>query len=167
MITLKNILVATDFSECSDTALTYGRELASRFDATLHLLHVVQNVSAASFGMETIATMGPDMLKRFEEDARTRLHQLTIDSDRSGPRTVTAVNVGHSAPLDIVEYAKTHEINLIVMGTHGRGAIAHFLMGSVAERVVRLAQCPVLTVRHPEREFVVADETVKAAAAGL
>ena len=62
--------------------------------------------------------------------------------------------------LAIVEYAKGSDINLIVIGTHGRGGMAHLLLGSVAERVVRSAPCPVLTVRHPEREFVLPDALV-------
>ena len=65
----------------------------------------------------------------------------------------------------IVQYAKDHAIDLIVMGTHGRRALEHLLMGSVAERVVRTAPCPVLTVRHPEREFVVPDALVAVARA--
>jgi nucleotide-binding universal stress UspA family protein len=60
----------------------------------------------------------------------------------------------------IVDYAAQHAIDLIVMGTHGRGAISHLLMGSVAERVVRTAGCPVLTVHHPEHEFVLPDALV-------
>ena len=60
----------------------------------------------------------------------------------------------------IVDYARREQIDLIVMGTHGRGGVAHLLMGSVAERVVRTAPCPVLTVRHPEHEFVLPDALV-------
>jgi len=56
--------------------------------------------------------------------------------------------------VEIVRYARTHDIDLVIMGTHGRGPIAHMLMGSTAERVVRKAPCPVLTVKHPEHEFV-------------
>jgi nucleotide-binding universal stress UspA family protein len=59
--------------------------------------------------------------------------------------------------LTIVKYAQETKVDLIVMGTHGRGALSHLLMGSVAERVVRLAGCPVLVVRHPEHEFVLPD----------
>ena len=66
----------------------------------------------------------------------------------------------NSPALAIVDYARQERINLIVTGTHGRGAVAHLLMGSVAERVVRTAPCPVLTVRHPEQEFVVPDALV-------
>ena len=65
----------------------------------------------------------------------------------------------------IVQYARDHAVDLIVMGTHGRRALAHVLMGSVAERVVRMAPCPVLTVRHPEREFVAPDALVAVAKA--
>ena len=65
----------------------------------------------------------------------------------------------------IVDYARRERIDLIVTGTHGRGAVAHLLMGSVAERVVRTAPCPVLTVRHPEHEFVVPDALVAVAKA--
>jgi nucleotide-binding universal stress UspA family protein len=65
----------------------------------------------------------------------------------------------------IVEYATGHDIDLLVLGTHGRGALSHLLMGSVAERVVRMAPCPVLTVRDPEREFVVPDTAAVASAA--
>ena len=157
MITLRHILVATDFSEPSDTALAYGRELASRFDATLHVLHVVQNPYVASLGIESAAVVGPQLTQQLEDDARQRLEALTIDSDRSGPRTRAVVRTGGSPAQEIVDYAKAHDVELIVMGTHGRGALAHFVMGSVAERVVRIAHCPVLTVRHPERDFVHAD----------
>ena len=64
----------------------------------------------------------------------------------------------------ITEYAKTANIDLIVMGTNGRGAVAQLLVGSVAERVVRTAHCPVLTVKHPEHEFVLPDEVLQTTA---
>jgi nucleotide-binding universal stress UspA family protein len=64
--------------------------------------------------------------------------------------------LGHPV-VEILKYAETHPIDLIVIGTHGRGPLGHMVMGSTAERVVRKAPCPVLTVRHPEREFVVGD----------
>jgi nucleotide-binding universal stress UspA family protein len=154
MITLKRILVATDFSEPSDAALTYGRELASRFGATLHVLHIAENVYAGAFGAEGFIAINPDLQEQIAADARRRLAELLIDSDGSGPATVPAVVVATSPALAIVDYAKDQDIDVIVMGTHGRGAFAHLILGSVAERVVRFAPCPVLTVRHPEREFV-------------
>ena len=157
MITLKQILVATDFSEPSDAALAYGRELASRFGATLHVLHVVQNVYVNTFSAENYIAVAPGLQEDIEDDARQRLHELVIDSDRSGPPTVPIILTAMSPAPAILEYAKNHDIDAIVMGTHGRGAFAHLVMGSVAERVVRFAPCPVLTVRHPEHEFVQPD----------
>ncbi len=157
MIALNNILVATDFGEASDAALTYGRALGAKFGATLHVLHVAPNVYLTGFGAEAYAVMAPDMQRDVNEEARKRLHQLLIDTDNSGPPTISALVTSNTPAHAVVQYAKEKNIDLIVMGTHGRGALAHMVMGSVAERVVRLAPCPVLTVRHPEHEFVVPD----------
>jgi len=154
MITIKNILVATDFGEAADSALGYGRELAGRFGATLHVLNVVENFYITTFGAETFAAVVPDMQRELEDAARRRLDEALIDSDGSGPPTKGVVMSSASPAYAIVDYAKESGIDLIIMGTHGRGVLAHLMMGSVAERVVRLASCPVLTVRHPQHEFV-------------
>jgi len=154
MIAIKHILVATDFSEAADTALGYGRELATRFGATLHVLHVAENVYFTAFGAETYASLAPDLQRDIEDAAQRRLHEAVVDSDGSGAATVPAVVTSGSPASAILDYARDHEIELIIMGTHGRGVVPHLLMGSVAERVVRLAPCPVLTVRSREREFV-------------
>ena len=154
MIAIKNILVPTDFGEASDAALTYGRELASRFGATLHVLHVANNIYLNAFGAESYAVMAPRMQADLEANARKELDELLIDSDKSGPPTTRAILTSSTPAYAIVDYAHDKHIDLIVMGTHGRGPLAHMIMGSVAERVVRTASCPVLTVRHPEHEFV-------------
>jgi nucleotide-binding universal stress UspA family protein len=165
MIAINNILVATDFSEASDAALRYGRELAGRFGATLHVLHVAENAYVTTFGAETYAAIVPEMQQEIETAAKKRLADAVIDSDASGPRTKTVVLTSSSAAYAIIDYAREHGIDLIVTGTHGRGALAHLVMGSVAEKVVRLASCPVLTVRHPEHEFVKPDTLQVVAAA--
>jgi len=90
---------------------------------------------------------------------------LLVDNDVPPLPTVRALVASDAPALAIVEYATRERIDLIVTGTHGRGAVAHFLMGSVAERVVRTAPCPVLTVRHPEHEFVIPDALVAVAQA--
>jgi nucleotide-binding universal stress UspA family protein len=156
MIDLKNILVATDFGEASDAALNYGRALARHFDACLHVVHVVQNLEAQAFGEGYIFAM-PEVQAGLEETARKQLAALLIDSDETPLRTTSAIVRSLQPAYAIVDYAKTHGIDIIVMGTHGRRALAHVLIGSVAERVVRTAPCPVLTVRHPEHEFVIPD----------
>ncbi len=160
MISLDSILVATDFGDASDAALRYGRELARRFGATLHVLHVAENVAIATLGAETFAAVAPELQEEIETNALRALEEALIDSDLSGPMTRPVVVTSSSPAFAIVDYARDHDINLIVMGTNGRGALEHFLMGSVAERVVRLAGCPVLTVRSHEREFVRTDALV-------
>jgi nucleotide-binding universal stress UspA family protein len=163
MIALKNILVATDFGEAADVALRYGRRLAQVFGATLHVLHVTQNVSLAAMGTESYTTITAGLQREVDEAATKQLQDLLLDSDNSGPATRPAIRTSGSPALAIAEYAEANGIDLIAIGTHGRGGFAHIVMGSVAERVVRIAPCPVLTVRHPEHEFVLPDTLTKAA----
>ena len=157
MITLKNILVATDFGPASETALAYGRQFARAYGATLHVLHVVENVFTATFGVEGYVTNVAALQREVEEAARKRLDTTVTEDDRRelGARAVTLTSA--SPALAIVSYAKDAKVDLVIVGTHGRGAMAHLLMGSVAERVVRTSPCPVLTVRHPEHEFMLPD----------
>jgi nucleotide-binding universal stress UspA family protein len=164
MIALKNILVATDFGEPAEAALTYGRELARTYNATLHVVHVVDDVYLRMGGDAYVAVL-PDLQRDAELAAQARLETLLVDNDPT-PLPVKKVTVTSAAPaMAIVDYAKANNIDLIVTGTHGRRAVAHLLMGSVAERVVRTAPCPVLTVRHPEHDFVKPDALVTAAGA--
>jgi nucleotide-binding universal stress UspA family protein len=165
MIALKNILIATDFEEAADAALTYARALAQPFGATLHVLHVTGDIRLTATGAELYLTVDTDLQREVDEAARQRLADLVIDSDGSGPPTRTVVRTSNAPAAVIVQYARENAIDLIVMGTHGRRGMAHLLMGSVAERVVRTAPCPVLTVHHPEHEFVVPDALVAVAKA--
>ena len=162
MILLNTILVATDFSEPSDAALTYGRELARNFGARLVVLHVAGNIVAFGGG-DGAVVIDPEVQSQVEAGARERLESLISDEDREQLRASTALLISNATPQAITSYAKETKVDLIVMGTHGRGAVAHLLMGSVAERVVRTAPCPVLTVRHPEHEFVLPDALVAVA----
>ncbi|MGH9141151.1 MAG: universal stress protein [Vicinamibacterales bacterium] len=163
MITLKNILVATDFSQPSDAALTYGRALARNFQATLHVVHVVGSISTLVYGAEAYVVSTPEMQQEVEEAARKQLTELLIDNDQSPLPARSAILTSNAPATAIVDYAARERIDLIVTGTNGRGGVAHLLMGSVAERIVRTAPCPVLTVRHPEHEFVTPDALVAVA----
>jgi nucleotide-binding universal stress UspA family protein len=167
MITLKNILVATDFGEAADAALVYGRELSSRFGATLHLLHVAETVYVTTFSAETYAANAPNLQRELEDTTRARLDELAISDRISGPPAKPAIVTSSSPASAIIDYAGENGADLIVMGIHGRSALAHLLMGSVAEKVVRLAPCPVLTVRHPESEFVRQDALAEVAIADV
>jgi nucleotide-binding universal stress UspA family protein len=157
MIALKQVLVATDFSEPSATALEYGRALARTFDATLHVVHVVENLMASGMMAEAAPANYAELLERFEEAADKQLRATIGEDDRRELKAETILLTRVAPARGIVSYAETAKIDLIVMGTHGRGGWSHLLMGSVAEKVVRTAPCPVLTVRHPEREFIAPD----------
>lgn len=160
MIAIKKILVATDFGPASDTALSYGRELARQFGARLHVMHVMETVAMTAATEYGFAGLPVEYQAELEQAAHQRTEDLLTDEDRRELHA-TAVTVRHGAPAAaIVEYAAANAIDLIVLGTHGRGPLGHLLMGSVAERVVRMAPCPVLAVRHPEHEFLVPDALV-------
>jgi nucleotide-binding universal stress UspA family protein len=146
MIVLKNVLVATDFEAASDAALIYGRALARTFGASLHLLHVAENQFLRPMPSDPAAVKAAQL--RALEDRLTR-------EDRANLQARAIIMVSDETAETIVAYARTEKIDLIVMGTHGRSAVSQLLVGSVAELVVRHAPCPVLTVRQPEREFVV------------
>ena len=155
MIVLKNILVATDFSEPSDVALAYGRDLARSYDSTLHVLHVVEDINLRYSPEVGIGTA--DLQRDLESRARGQLDAIITDDDRRTLKIVPCVETRLSVPSGITDYAARHRIDLIIAGTHGRGPFTKLIMGSVAERVVRTAPCPVLTVREHEREFIAPD----------
>lgn len=160
---LKNILVATDFSEPSGVAMAYGRDLARTYNARLHVLHAVENIMIRYSSEVGFAV--PDFQGDLETAARRDLDALITDDDRRVLDVVTVVETATNLADAVVDYAKANAIDLIVCGTHGRGAVQHFLMGSVAERVVRTAPCPVLTVRAHERDFIAPDAMVSVAKA--
>ena len=160
MIALKRILVATDFSEPSEAALAYGRELSRNFGSTLLVVHVVDDFLNRGAGSDGFVFSDPTLQQEIEATARKRIESLLSDEDRAVIGARAVVIVSNTPAYAIVDYARRANVELIVMGTHGRGAVAHLLMGSVAERVVRIAPCPVLTVRHPEHEFVLPDALV-------
>ena|SRR5687768_5886273 len=155
MIVLKNILVATDFSEPSAVALNYGRGLARSYDATLHVVHVIEDLLALH-GPE-IGFAIADVDRNIEAAVRRDLDQAITPGDRESLDVRTTITRAPKASHAITEYAKHNAIDLIIVGTHGRSGLHRFLIGSVAERVMRTAPCPVLTVRAHERDFVEAD----------
>jgi nucleotide-binding universal stress UspA family protein len=143
---IKLILVPIDFSTNSRRALDYAHGLALKFDASLHLVHVCEVPTIMTPGLDAYAIAYTDWNQRQGEEAEEQLNTM-----RAGLRDVkvtTEVLFGRPASA-IVEDATTNQADLIVMGTHGHGAVMHLLMGNVAERVVRMAACPVLTVREP------------------
>lgn len=149
MISLKMILVATDLSDSGRAVLAQGRTLARTFDAALHVLTVVTEPLHETW---TGYVPGPELvaaIERAQVDAREQLERLVPREDPRNCPITLATAWGEPAD-EIVAYARRHHAGLIVCGTHGRSGLSHVLTASVAERVVRLAPCPVLTVRAVE-----------------
>jgi nucleotide-binding universal stress UspA family protein len=159
MISLKRMLVPHDFSDTSETAVRYAVELARRFGARLYFLNVSERLRME---MSTEFPMGLD--EAVESAVRERLMTTVTPEERNQLKPLFIVLPGAPAA-EIVRYAKDENIDLIVMGTHGRGLVAHVVLGSVAERVVRTAPCPVLTIRNRHRQFVAIAENTPAAQA--
>jgi nucleotide-binding universal stress UspA family protein len=152
VIHVKQILVPVDLSEVSRTALDHGKAFASLLGASLHVLHVVEERFVHGWTSELYVSTTPKLRAELEAEARAGLEKLLPEGDRQALRARLVTRVG-SPFLEIVRYAEENAIDLVVMGTHGHGKIARLLLGSVAERVVCTAPCPVLTVRHPKQEF--------------
>jgi nucleotide-binding universal stress UspA family protein len=151
-IRIQRILLPTDFSSFSVTATRYACELATRFDAELHVLHTleVHLSSTPGFGMGLAL---PTYIQESRAAAEKALTSVLDPQWVVGRKVVQAVIEG-SPKVEIVRYARKHEIDLIVLATHGRTGLAHVIIGSVAESVVRTAPCPVLTVRPEGHQFV-------------
>lgn len=144
------MLVPTDFSGPSDAALDCARLLQLRFGASIHLLHVLEDEQIAGpFGAEVFVTEAPETRAARLRDARERLSHRVSAADRESGRVTSEILFGPTAST-IVHYAADNGFDLVLMGTHGRTGLAHVLVGSVAERVIRGAACPVMTT-HGEQ----------------
>ena len=144
MIALKNVLVATDFSECSQAAVEQARVLVAAFDASLHLLHVVTEPLHETWAGYVPGVVFLEAIERLQTEAHTRLRLTVSPEELASGRVVVATAWGDPSD-EILKYARVNAVDLIVCGTHGRRGWDHVTMGSVAERIVRLASCPVLT----------------------
>ncbi len=153
MINLQRILVPTDFSEYSQNALRYGAAFAEKFGAELFLLHVFQDLAVFQPEAVAVSPAAIPPVEELKQAAQAALQKAVADGRFKGLTLQREVREG-TPHEEIIGFAQEKSIDLIVMGTHGRGWLAHVLLGSVTEKVVRKAPCPVLTVRIPEHEFV-------------
>lgn len=144
-IRIQKILLPTDFSDLSGIATQYACDLATKYDAELHLLHTLEShpTSTPEFVMGLALPTYVAESKAAVETALTRV----VAPEWANGRRVSHVVLEGSPKTEIIRYAREHKIDLIVLSTHGRTGLTHVLMGSVAESVVRTAPCPVLTVR--------------------
>lgn len=156
---IKRILTPVDFSDNSQRAIVYAHGLALKFDAVLHLVHVCETPAMMTPALGAYAIAYSDWSQRLGEEAEKQL--ITLTAGLVDVKVTTEVLFGSPAS-GIVAAAGTNKADLIVMGTHGHGAVMHMLMGNVAERVVRTAPCPVLTVRELKAKEKPADVPARA-----
>ena len=144
---IKSILFPTDFSEGSSQALQYAVDMAKRYGAKLYVIHVIYDIAKATGWYVPHVSMD-EMYKDIQEGAKKELERFGVE-ELSGVKDVERSVMTGVPHEEIINFASTNKIDLIIMGTHGRKGIDRILFGSTAAQVVRYAPCPVLTVRLP------------------
>jgi nucleotide-binding universal stress UspA family protein len=150
MISLKKILCPIDHSDCSKEALKYAVSFAMKDEAKLYLLHII-DIRSFNEGLEAISMQIPD--EETLELLRIKLLDCIPEEIRDD-MNVEAIVIQGIPFAEIISTAREKDIDMIVIGSHGRTGIKHMMLGSVSEKVVRKAPCPVLTVRQTDHEFV-------------
>lgn len=149
MVEFKNILLTTDLSSNAGVARPYAIDLAKRYGGTLHLLHVFEDAGyyLEAGGVDSVPFGPVEWIERTQAERRKELiERAALIEKEGGVRTIPELRIGH-AVTEILAHAKENKADLIVMATHGHTGVAHFVFGSVAEKVVRMSTCPVMTVR--------------------
>jgi universal stress protein A len=150
MAAIKKILVPTDFSQASREALRYACTLAGTLNASICLLHAIENEYLAGGYMEYYAPP-PEYFEQVEREARKNLEGMLTPEEQAQYKATFVQRTGSPAR-EILNYIREQgDIDLVVMSTHGRGGVGRLMMGSVTDKVVRSAPCPVLTIRAPEK----------------
>jgi nucleotide-binding universal stress UspA family protein len=149
-IRLENILIPTDFSQVSLKALTYGAAMARQFGATLSLLHVVEPTPPFT-GLEGVP-LAVDVSQE-TSDAESRMAEYAANYVPSDVAVTSLVRHG-SAAHEISDFAKTHNIDLVIASTHPHNRVSRAMFGGITERIVHQAPCPILIVREREHEFL-------------
>jgi len=157
-VRIDKILCPVDFSTSSEYALNFAVAMAETYGAELVLLHVIEPPVYAVSGDYLDPEFSVEMTRRQEAASQKKLEEVEAGVRARYPR-IRALSVSGAPFLGIVETARREQASLIVMGTQGRTGLAHMLIGSVAEKVVRKAPCPVLTVKHPDHDTGLPGET--------
>lgn len=158
---IRNLLVPTDFSECANAALAHGVRLADRFDASIHLLHVINDLEAPWYNLAETEESTVDLGAHVQAEAQERLHTLAPDASQFDVRTEVVQQLNVDVTESIHEYIEQHSIDLTVMGTHGRRGMGRLMLGSVSHDLIRQAACPVLTIREGTNRAAPAERDYK------
>jgi len=145
---IKKILFPTDFSRCADQAIAHAVFLAEKYDAEIHILHVVTIFEDQPRLVRDEIKETEEMIRKLEDLAEKELNKLISSQQNTDIKLVKIQRRGISVAPAILDYSSENNIDLIVMGTHGRRGLGHLFLGSAAEEVVRMARCPVFTIRE-------------------
>ncbi|HVN22970.1 MAG TPA: universal stress protein [Syntrophorhabdales bacterium] len=147
----RNILVPLDFSDYTDEIMNIAVQIAVKFGSAIHLLHVIPNMDyftpyESFLSAESLVNIQRDIEREVGKDMEEVAQKI---------KDIPVTKEIHTGvvSLEIIDYVRTEKIDLVVMGTHGRGGLEHILIGSVAEKVVRKSPCPVLTVRPAAKQL--------------
>jgi universal stress protein A len=146
----KKILCPVDFSEFTDEILEYAVNIAQKYNSELHLIHIIPNLNyftpyESFFTPENLIVVEKNMEAEVNKDFDELMKKINVPAKK--------IIKNGAAFVEIINYARTESMDLIIIGTHGRTGLEHILIGSVAERVLRKSPCPVLTVRPKSRQF--------------
>ena len=146
----KKILCPVDFSEFTDEILEYAVNIAQKYNSELHLIHIIPNLNyftpyESFFTPENLIVVEKNMETEVNKDFDELMKKINVPAKK--------IIKNGAAFVEIINYARTESMDLIIIGTHGRTGLEHILIGSVAERVLRKSPCPVLTVRPRSRQF--------------
>ena len=150
MFNIKNILLPTDFSKLSLSAAQYAVDLAKQYNAKIHLLHVIEKTPPI-LTIHSLDLSEEKIIKSIEDDARESLNSTAAKLSEGGAEILTVLKKGLDYE-EIVNYSQQNGTDVIVIATHGRTGILHTLIGSVAEKVIRYAKCPVLVITPTGKE---------------
>ena len=153
MIEMKQILMPTDFSPFAAHALKYAASFAQEYGAKLYVLHVIEDLAHVSYFEVFQVPMPATFMQDVEAKARAEMDKLMADPMLEGIEKESIIRRGVPF-VEILTAAGELKVDLITIATHGRTGLQQVLFGSTAEKVVRKAPCPVLSIRHPEHEFV-------------
>jgi len=151
MVKINNILCPVDFSEFSEKAFDYACSLARRYEARLYLQHVIDPLT--NYYGQVPSGLSQEYYKESREKSENELRKLISRAQFNGFRPEFVIEVGSPAQ-SILQFSERESTDLIVMGTHGFKGVDRWTMGSVTEKVLRKAHCPVLAVRKPLHDFV-------------
>lgn len=149
---VNNILVPVDFSNYSKNVLAYASKIAQSYEARQQLLHIIEETMHPAFSLSGKSSIF-DLISKIEDDSRKRAEKMLKEEGPDRVKSEIYIKGGRAAS-DIIKFAKENSTGLIVIATHGLTGLEHMLLGSVTEKVVRMAHCPVFTVKAFGRSLI-------------